>query len=69
VTRRTAEAGLATRYRGHSLRKGLVVAASEAGVTDSAIMATTGHRSVAMLRQYQGQADLMSRAASKGLVG
>ncbi len=69
VTRRTAEAGLATRYRGHSLRKGLVVAASEAGVADSAIMATTGHRSVAMLRQYQGQADLMSRAASKGLVG
>lgn len=69
VARRTAEAGLATRYRGHSLRKGLVVAASEAGVADSAIMATTGHRSVAMLRQYQGQADLMSRAASKGLVG
>jgi integrase len=69
VTRRTAGAGLDTRYRGHSLRKGLVVAASESGVADSAIMATTGHRSVAMLRQYQGQADLMSRAASRGLLG
>lgn len=69
VARRTGAAGLATRYRGHSLRKGLVVAASEAGVADSAIMATTGHRSVSMLRQYQGQADLMSRAASKGLLG
>jgi integrase len=68
IQRRTQAAGLPTRYRGHSLRKGLVQAAKLGGVSDSSVMATTGHRSVVMLRQYQGQAGLVSGAASKGLL-
>jgi site-specific recombinase XerD len=68
VQRRTKKAGLVTHYRGHSLRKGLVQTAHLAGVSDSAVMATTGHQSVSMLRRYQGQAGLVSRSASKGLL-
>jgi len=68
IQRRTNQAGLPVRYRGHSLRKGLVQAAFIAGVSDSAVMATTGHAGVAMLRRYQGQAGLVSRSASKGLL-
>jgi integrase len=68
IQRRTKEAGLVTHYRGHSLRKGLVQSAHLAGVSDSAVMATTGHQSVNMLRRYQGQAGLVSRSASKGLL-
>jgi integrase len=68
VQRRTQQAGLPVRYRGHSLRKGLVQSATLAGVQDSAIMQTTGHRSVVMLRQYQAQAGLVSHAAHKGLL-
>jgi integrase len=68
IQRRTKGAGLHTHYRGHSLRKGLVQTAHLAGVSDSAVMATTGHKSVSMLRRYQGQAGLVSRSASKGLL-
>jgi integrase len=68
IQRRTKEAGLVTHYRGHSLRKGLVQSAHLAGVSDSAVMATTGHQSVNMLRRYQGQAGLVTRSASKGLL-
>lgn len=68
VQRRTAQAGLSARYRGHSLRKGLVQSARLAGVQDSAVMATTGHKTVTMLRLYQGQVGLVSNAAAKGLL-
>lgn len=68
IQRRTAQAGLPGAYRGHSLRKGLVQEAKLAGVSDSAVMATTGHQSVTMLRRYQGSAGLVSRAASRGLL-
>lgn len=68
VKRRTAAAGLPVEYRGHSLRKGLVQAARLAGVSDTRVMATTRHRSVAMLRRYQGQVGLVTQAASAGLV-
>jgi integrase len=68
IQRRTKEAGLLTHYRGHSLRKGMVQQAHLAGVSDSAVMATTGHQSVNMLRRYQGQAGLVTRSASKGLL-
>jgi integrase len=68
IKKRTQQAGLVGQFRGHSLRKGLVQTASLAGVSDSAIMATTGHQSVTMLRRYQGTAGLVSRAASKGLL-
>lgn len=68
VQRRAKQAGLTVHFRGHSLRKGLVQQAHLAGVSDSAVMATTGHKSVGMLRRYQGQAGLVSRSASKGLL-
>ena len=68
IKKRTQQAGLVGQYRGHSLRKGLVQAATLAGVSDSAIMATTRHKSVTMVRRYQGTAGLVSRSASKGLL-
>ena len=68
IKKRTQQAGLSGQFRGHSLRKGLVQTASLAGVSDSAIMATTGHQSVTMLRRYQGTAGLVSRSASRGLL-
>jgi integrase len=68
IQRRTQQAGLLVRYRGHSLRKGLVQSATLAGVQDSVIMQTTRHKSVVMLRQYQAQAGLVSNAAHKGLL-
>lgn len=42
----------ATQYAGHSLRAGLATAAAEAGASERAIMAQTGHRSVMMVRRY-----------------
>lgn len=68
IQRRCHEAGLVTRYRGHSLRKGAVQATYAAGVADSRVMATTGHRTVTMLRRYQGQVGLVERCATKGLL-
>ena len=68
ISRTTQQAGLAVRYRGHSLRKGLVQQAGLAGVSDSAVMATTRHRSVAMLRVYQEQVGLVTNCASRGLL-
>jgi hypothetical protein len=38
------------------------------GVEDSAVMATTGHKQVTMLRTYQGDAGVVSRAAHRGLL-
>jgi site-specific recombinase XerD len=54
VVKRAARlAGLDPRdYAGHSLRAGLVTAAAAGGASDSAIMSTTGHRSVTTLTRY-----------------
>lgn len=67
VQRRTAAAGLEG-HQGHSLRVGLIWEASQAGVPDSALMQTTRHQGVTMLRRYQREAGLMDRAASRGLL-
>jgi integrase len=67
VRRRAAGAGLED-ARGHSLRVGLIWSAAQAGVADSAVMQTTRHSSMTMLRRYQRDAGLMSRAASAGLL-
>ena len=40
------------RYAGHSLRAGLATVAAEHGASEKAIMARTGHRSVAMVQRY-----------------
>ncbi len=39
-------------YAGHSLRAGLATAAAQAGVSERAIMAQTGHKSLPMVRKY-----------------
>lgn len=67
VQRRTTAAGLEG-IRGHSLRVGLIWQAAQAGVPADAIMQTTGHRSLTMLRRYQREAALMQRAAARGLL-
>ncbi len=40
------------KYAGHSLRAGLATAAAAAGVSERAIMAQTGHKSLPMVRKY-----------------
>jgi len=67
VTARSLAVGLEG-MTGHSLRRGLTQAAHLAGVGDSAIMQTTRHRSIAQVRTYQGDAGLIERAASRGLL-
>lgn len=71
VVKRYAEAaGLdASRYAGHSLRAGLATTAAMAGVSERAIMAQTGHKSVTMVRRYIRQGSLFTEnaAASIGL--
>jgi len=54
---------------GHSLRAGLATAAAAAGVSERAIMAQTGHRSLATLRKYirEGSLFLENAAAKVGL--
>jgi len=47
---------------------GLIQEGKLQGVEDSVVMATTRHKSVGMLRQYQGSAGLVSRAAHRGLL-
>lgn len=67
ITQRSAAAGVPG-VTAHSLRRGLIQAAYLAGRDDSAILQTSRHRSVPMLRTYQGDAGLIERAASKGLL-
>ncbi len=53
VQRAAGRAGLdPSRYAGHSLRSGLAGAAAAGGAPERAIMAQTGHRSLATVRQY-----------------
>lgn len=70
VKRHAGAAGLdTTKYSGHSLRAGLVTAAAIAGTSDRAIMAQTGHKSMAMLGRYIRDANLFRQnaAATVGL--
>jgi integrase len=68
ISQRCAAVGLVG-YTGHSLRRGLIQAATLAGKEDSEIMRTSRHRSVTMLRKYQADAGLLEKAASRGLRG
>lgn len=54
IVRRAADRAAldATRYRGSSLRRGTVVAATEHGASDAGIMAHTRHRSRRLVRRY-----------------
>jgi len=63
-------AGLETAdLAGHSLRSGLATSAAAAGVSERAIMAQTGHRSLTTLRKYirSGSLFLENAAAKVGL--
>jgi integrase len=65
-----AKAGLdPTQFSGHSLRAGLATAAAEAGVSERAIMAQTGHKSVVVARRYIRRGSLFkdNAAAEVGL--
>ncbi|MEX2254175.1 MAG: tyrosine-type recombinase/integrase [Acidimicrobiia bacterium] len=56
VQRAVARAGLEpARYSGRSLRRGMVLAATEHGVSASRIMAHTGHRSRRLVRRYMSE--------------
>jgi len=56
VQRAVARAGLdPARYSGRSLRRGMVLAATEHGVSEGRIMAHTGHRSRRLVRRYMAE--------------
>jgi integrase len=56
VRRSAAAAGLdPARYRGLSLRRGMVAAATAQGVSDARIMEHTGHRSRRLVRRYMDE--------------
>jgi integrase len=70
VKRSASAAGLDSgEVAGHSLRSGLATSAAAAGVPERAIMAQTGHRSLATLRKYirSGSLFLENAAARVGL--
>jgi len=70
VKKWAAFAGLETTgLAGHSLRSGLATSAAAAGVSERAIMAQTGHRSLTTLRKYirSGSLFLENAAAKVGL--
>lgn len=62
-----ASAGL-DGFTGHSLRAGLATAAINAGHPEHEVMNTTRHKSQAVFRGYVHQAELFSKAASRGLL-
>jgi integrase len=53
---------LASRFSGHSGRVGFVVAAKEASAADTAIAATTRHKSLQMIKRYGEAADQLKCA-------
>jgi site-specific recombinase XerD len=57
-----------TLISGHSLRAGLATSAAAAGAPEWAIMATTGHRSTAMVRRYIRQGSKYIESASRYLL-
>lgn len=64
VQRVAKRAGLEGDYSGHSLRAGLATAAAAAGASERSIMAQTGHRSTAIMRQYIRPATLFDENAA-----
>lgn len=70
VKRAAQNAGLnPDKYAGHSLRAGLATSAAQAGVSERAIMAQTGHKSVMVARRYIRDGSLFrdNAAAQVGL--
>ena len=69
VVKRAAKAASldAATFAGHSLRAGLATAAAAAGVSERAIMAQTGHKSVNMVRRYIREGSLFRENAAAGI--
>jgi site-specific recombinase XerD len=68
VKRAAAAAGLDPKmYSGHSLRAGLATAAAQAGISERAIMAQTGHKSIPMVRKYIRDGSLWRENAAAGV--
>jgi integrase len=68
VKRAAASIGLDTaKFAGHSLRAGFVTQASRAGVSESSIMRTTRHRSIAMVQRYCREVDVWRNNAGAKL--
>ena len=55
-------------FTAHSLRAGLATAAILAGRTEAEVMTTTRHKSQAVFRGYVRHAELLPKAASRGLL-
>jgi len=69
IKRHVAAVGLDPRaYAGHSLRSGLATSAARAGRSERSIMATTGHKSVEMVRRYIRAGNLFQDCAAAGLL-
>ena len=68
IVSRRSEAVELDSMTGHSLRRGLIEAAHLAGVDDSTIMQTSRHKSVAVMRNYKGDAGVVSKSAGRGLL-
>jgi integrase len=54
-------------FAGHSLRAGLATSAAAAGVSERAIMAQTGHKSLPMVRRYIRDGSLFNENAAAGV--
>ena len=57
-----------SKYGGHSLRAGCATAAAAAGASDLAIMARTGHKSLAMVGRYVRPASVFALDALAGVL-
>lgn len=64
VQNRAAAAGVELDLSGHSLRRGFVTSAVEAGATERAIMNQTGHKSVLTVRRYIERHDAIADNAA-----
>ena len=56
-------------FAGHSLRRGFITAAANAGVASRDIMAQTGHKSETVMRGYIQDAGLGAASAVKAAFG
>ena len=64
IKRRAAAAGVELELSGHSLRRGFVTSAINAGASERSIMNQTGHKSPMMVRRYIERASVVSDNAA-----
>ena len=64
VKRRAAAAGVELELSGHSLRRGFVTSAINAGASERSIMNQTGHKSPMMVRRYIERASVVNDNAA-----